>query len=499
MSQGAISSYLSATANLIPEDQVKVLAEAEGRVVSLTVEEGDTVRKGQVLASLAREDALIAVQKAEVKAKNTGLVLERGTRMQKDQLLAAEAYDKLTMEHNIAREELAEARWRLGKTTIHAPFDGRLTVRSVRIGQHIRPGDELFTVADFEPLVAYVFFPERDVLGLDSGKPVRITLKADEKVQFQGRIRQVSPVVDPATGTVKVTVEAVEVPKEVRPGGFVTVDVVRETRPGAVLVPRTGDPARAGHRPRLRGQGRGGDEAGRQPGPRGGGLRRGDRRARRRRAGDRGRARRPPGGGQDLDPRDRREAGRAAGGREAGAVGSRAGRPETAAATRSHLDDRGWLSILTLIAALGCGLIAGVFFAFSSFVMKALGRINPAAGIAAMQSINIVVINPLFMAAFIGTAAACAVLAVGSLMSWGTPGAEYLLAGSLLYFFGTFVVTIAFNVPRNNALAKVNPASPEGGQVWADYLVSWTNWNTVRTVAALGGAGALTMALVKRA
>src|SRR5688500_13321627 len=239
VSQGAISSYLSATANLIPEDQVKVLAEAEGRVVSLTVEEGDAVRKGQVLASLAREDAAIAVQKAEVKAQNTGLVHERGTRMHKDQLLSQEAFDKSTTEHNLAREELAEARFRLSKTTIRAPFGGRLTVRSVRVGQHIRPGDELFTVADFEPLVAYVFFPERDVLGLDSGKPVRITLKADEKVQFAGRIRQVSPVVDPATGTVKVTVEAVEVLKEVRPGGFVSVDVVRETRPGAVLVPRT--------------------------------------------------------------------------------------------------------------------------------------------------------------------------------------------------------------------------------------------------------------------
>lgn len=159
----------------------------------------------------------------------------------------------------------------------------------------------------------------------------------------------------------------------------------------------------------------------------------------------------------------------------------------------------GWVSILTLIAALGCGLIAGVFFAFSSFVMKALGRIQPAAGIAAMQSINIAVINPWFMAAFLGTAAACAVLAVGSLMNWGTPGAEYLLAGSLLYCFGTFVVTMAFNVPLNNALARVNPASPEGGQVWSGYLVSWTNWNTVRMLAALLGAVALTMALVRGA
>jgi len=158
-----------------------------------------------------------------------------------------------------------------------------------------------------------------------------------------------------------------------------------------------------------------------------------------------------------------------------------------------------WLSILTLIAALGCGLIAGVFFAFSSFVMKALGRIQPAAGIAAMQSINIAVINPWFMAAFMGTALACAVLAVVSLLTWGSPGAGYLLAGSLLYLVGTFGVTMAFNVPRNNALAAVNPTSPEGGQVWAGYLGSWTSWNTVRTVAALAAAGALTMGLVRRA
>jgi uncharacterized membrane protein len=167
----------------------------------------------------------------------------------------------------------------------------------------------------------------------------------------------------------------------------------------------------------------------------------------------------------------------------------------------SVLDCRGmtnrFLLALTFISALGCGLLAGVFFAFSTFVMKALARLAPAQGIAAMQSINVAVINPLFMAVFLGTAAACALLAVSSLLRWQSPGSGYLLAGSLLYLVGTFLVTMVFNVPRNNALAAVAPASAEGASLWADYIVSWTRWNHVRTAAALAAAAAHTVALMR--
>jgi uncharacterized membrane protein len=137
----------------------------------------------------------------------------------------------------------------------------------------------------------------------------------------------------------------------------------------------------------------------------------------------------------------------------------------------------------------------GRSFAFSTFVMKALARLPAAQGIAAMQSINVVAINPLFMAALFGTAAGCAVLAVSSLLTWHKPGAVYLLAGSLLYLVGTILVTIVFNVPRNDALAAVDPASAEGARLWAGYVTSWTAWNHVRTVAALAAAASLTMAL----
>jgi uncharacterized membrane protein len=148
---------------------------------------------------------------------------------------------------------------------------------------------------------------------------------------------------------------------------------------------------------------------------------------------------------------------------------------------------------LTLFAALGCGLIAGVFFAFSVFVMHALGRLQPALGIAAMQSINITVINPLFMTAFFGTAAACIFVLVSSLSKWHQPGTAYLLIGSLLYLVGTVMVTIVFNVPLNEALARVEPDSTGGASLWASYLVNWTTWNHIRTVAALAAAASLTV------
>jgi uncharacterized membrane protein len=150
---------------------------------------------------------------------------------------------------------------------------------------------------------------------------------------------------------------------------------------------------------------------------------------------------------------------------------------------------------LTLLAVLGCGLNAGIFFAFSCFVMKALARLPTAQGVAAMQSINVVVINPLFMVALFGTALACVGLAVSSVFIWDEPSAVYLLGGSLLYLVGTVAVTIVFNVPRNNALAAVEADTADGADLWPRYVAGWTAWNHVRTTAALAAAALLTIAL----
>jgi uncharacterized membrane protein len=139
-----------------------------------------------------------------------------------------------------------------------------------------------------------------------------------------------------------------------------------------------------------------------------------------------------------------------------------------------------------------------VFFAFSTFVMRALGRLPPHEGIAAMQSINIVVINPWFMTAFLGTVVTSLALAVLSVMNWSATGSHYLLAGCLLYIVGTFLVTMVFNVPLNNAIAAVEPASAEGAAVWSSYLTNWTLWNTVRTVASALALIAFILGLVNK-
>jgi uncharacterized membrane protein len=152
------------------------------------------------------------------------------------------------------------------------------------------------------------------------------------------------------------------------------------------------------------------------------------------------------------------------------------------------------MSVLVLLSALGSGLVGGVFFAFSTFVMGALARLPPLQGIAAMQSINIVVINPLFMAAFMGTAVLCLIVAIGALFGWSGPHPTLVLAGAALYLVGNIVVTMTGNVPLNNALAAVDPASAEGAAVWARYLSTWTTWNHGRTATGLAAAACFILA-----
>jgi uncharacterized membrane protein len=155
----------------------------------------------------------------------------------------------------------------------------------------------------------------------------------------------------------------------------------------------------------------------------------------------------------------------------------------------------GLLFALTLIAALGCGLVAGVFFAFSTFVMKGLGRLPEAQGMAAMQAINVAAPSFAFMLALFGTALVCVALVAWGLVELGEPFGPYLLAGGVLYLAGVIALTIGYHVPRNNALAAADPHAADGARLWARYHREWTAWNHMRTATALAAAAAFTLAL----
>ena len=153
------------------------------------------------------------------------------------------------------------------------------------------------------------------------------------------------------------------------------------------------------------------------------------------------------------------------------------------------------LFALTLAAALGCGAMGGLFLAFSSFVMRALRRLPAAQGIAAMQSINVVALTPPLMIPLFGTALACLALIVAAVANRGEEFAPWLLAGGVVYLAGVIAVTMAYNVPRNDELVRLEPGSAAAAARWPGWAAEWTAGNHVRSVAGVAAAGALAIAL----
>ena len=143
------------------------------------------------------------------------------------------------------------------------------------------------------------------------------------------------------------------------------------------------------------------------------------------------------------------------------------------------------LYVLTFAAAILSGVMGGIFYAFSTSIMPAFAKISAPNGTAAMQAINVAVINPLFMLALFGPAVLSAVLLVAALFGWGDLATGWVIAGSVLYLVGNIVVTGAFNIPRNNTLDKLSPTTAESAAYWTRYLTEWTTWNHVRTAACI--------------
>ncbi|MFJ3494009.1 DUF1772 domain-containing protein [Streptomyces sp. NPDC086091] len=155
----------------------------------------------------------------------------------------------------------------------------------------------------------------------------------------------------------------------------------------------------------------------------------------------------------------------------------------------------GPFAALIVVGVLGTGLVAGVFYGFSTFVMRGLGSLPPERSVAAMNGINVSAVRPPFLALFLGATAVCAAIAVVTCVVWPDDGAVELLVGSALYLAGSFGVTVAANVPRNTRLLGLSPDGAEAAAYWPVYIREWTAWNHVRTVASAAAALAYALAL----
>lgn len=153
--------------------------------------------------------------------------------------------------------------------------------------------------------------------------------------------------------------------------------------------------------------------------------------------------------------------------------------------------------VLSFFAALGSALVAGIFYAFSTFVMKALYRLPQAQGLAAMQSINVTVVNHWFLGVFVGTGVLSLVAMGAASLRWNEPGMLALFIGGGLYLAGSFLVTIFCHLPRNQRLASLRPDDPGVADVWTRYVSGWMRWNHVRTATSLGACACFVLAIMQ--
>jgi membrane fusion protein (multidrug efflux system) len=234
---GSIASYYTATATLAADKEAQLLARVSGVVEKLLCEEGDIVAEGAELLLIDNDEYAFRLEQAEADRKDLETRMERLQKMRDQELVSAEEFE--TVANDLAAAKAAEgmARLTLSYTRVTSPFAGRVVTRSVDPGQTVNVGTQLFIVSDFKPLLARVHVPSKEFNKLKPDQPVDLVLESSG-VKLRGRIRLVSPTIDPSSGTIKVTVEINEYPAGVRPGDFAQVSIVTERRNQSTLVPK---------------------------------------------------------------------------------------------------------------------------------------------------------------------------------------------------------------------------------------------------------------------
>jgi len=237
LARGPIESVLRFSTNLEAEQSVAVYSQAARQVVDLRVEEGDHVNKGDLLVRLQDDEQKLQVAKVQGQLAKAQREYERQERLFKDELIPEQDFNQATYELKQLELQLEEAQRQLSYTEVRAPIRGTITHRMVNLGDQITVNQHLFDIVDFDTLVARVYVPEKELQRLDVGLPARITVPALGGAAYDGKVIRLAPIVDPNSGTLKVTVGIPDW-KGLRPGLYVDVALVTDVHQAALLVPK---------------------------------------------------------------------------------------------------------------------------------------------------------------------------------------------------------------------------------------------------------------------
>jgi len=233
--RGPIEDVIRASNHLEAEQEVRVLSRASNRAVELFVEEGDEVKKDQLLLRLQDEDQTTTYNKALSQLNQAKADFERQEGLFRDDLVSQREFDDVKYRVEQLQLALDEAQRQLDFTGIKAPIAGTIVNRLVKLGDQVSPGQHLFDIIDFDSIVARVYVPEKRLLNLEVGKEARITAQSLGDRVFEGSIKRIAPVVDSKSGTVKVTL-GVKTEGVLLPGMFVDAEIIVDRRPEALLI-----------------------------------------------------------------------------------------------------------------------------------------------------------------------------------------------------------------------------------------------------------------------
>lgn len=236
--RGTISATYQASATLEADREALLVAKVPGQVVAIAVEEGDTVAAGEELARIDDERYRLEVARARATLDRLSAELQRSRALHGRELMSAEDFERARFEYDSQTAVYELARVDLADTRIRAPFDGVIAERLIKVGNTLGANEPTFRLVDPNPLLAVVYVPEADLGKLAKGQPARLRTDAFAGVEFAGEVLRISPVVDPDTGTVKVTIAMEDATERLRAGMFGRLDIRFDTRDNAVLAPR---------------------------------------------------------------------------------------------------------------------------------------------------------------------------------------------------------------------------------------------------------------------
>lgn len=236
--RGDVYAVYSGTASLESDEEAEVVAKVGGEVIDIRAEEGDKVKAGQLLARLDGDRLRLEAERSLANLRKLEQEYERNVELHERGLVSSGAFEDIKFELDSLRAAHKLARLELSYTEIRAPIDGVISERFIKVGNTISPNDPVFRITDMDPLLAYLFVPEREFRKLAPGQMAELTLDAITGQRFRGSILRISPVVDPETGTFKVTIAVPDEETRLKPGMFGRFQIVYDSRQDVLLLPR---------------------------------------------------------------------------------------------------------------------------------------------------------------------------------------------------------------------------------------------------------------------